>query len=147
MTWNGLAFFFQIVSSLLALVYRGRQQKNNSQIRYTRSPLVVFYIHSGIEQAAQISRKKHLFVPVIPKLLPSTGPPCFKRPSLHPGKPAGAIFAGLYLEMSDFSNNSNSPPEADRSPARGSFSALVRLLRPRHWVKNLLLVAPILLAH
>jgi 4-hydroxybenzoate polyprenyltransferase len=49
--------------------------------------------------------------------------------------------------MSDFSNNSNSPPEADRSPAAGSFSALVRLLRPRHWVKNLLLVAPILLAH
>jgi len=144
----GLAFFFcPFVSSFLASVYRERQQENNSQIRYTWSPLVVFYIHSEIEQEAQIRRKKHLFIPVILKLLPSTGPPGFKRTGFHPGKPAGAIFTGLYLEMSDFSSNSNPPPELDRSSAGGSFSALVRLLRPRHWVKNLLLVAPLLLAH
>ena len=49
--------------------------------------------------------------------------------------------------MSDLSNKSNSPPQADGTPETGSLSALVSLLRPRHWVKNLLLVAPLILAH
>jgi 4-hydroxybenzoate polyprenyltransferase len=49
--------------------------------------------------------------------------------------------------MSDLSSNLNSPPQADGTPEKGSLSALVSLLRPRHWVKNLLLVAPLILAH
>jgi len=49
--------------------------------------------------------------------------------------------------MSDSSDNSNDPAETSDSPHPGSFSVLVRLLRSRHWVKNLLLVAPLILAH
>lgn len=49
--------------------------------------------------------------------------------------------------MSDYSNNSNDLAETSVSPRPGSFSVLFRLLRPRHWVKNLLLVAPLILAH
>ena len=49
--------------------------------------------------------------------------------------------------MNSFSSSPSDQPHADGSSRPGPLSILVRLLRPRHWVKNLLLVAPFLLAH